>query len=127
MVEEIEWILKQVDKLEDIRNFAVHTPLVLLGNTPWERQVLDSFFPHQDNVVPDLTMGNRRAMNASERKGLVAEFRWARVAALVLRNYSMSIDRALRDARFPWPERPSLPNRGQKKTPQSRQRRAQTK
>lgn len=118
-VEDITWILKETDKLEETRNTAVHSPLWWIGDKSLIFQALMG--ASATPVIPDVTMGNRRAVFlAKAKKDLLKEFRWARDASLTLRNFTISVDRALTSEHGSWPRRPSLPNRGQKKTPQGR-------
>jgi hypothetical protein len=118
LAEEVTWILQRADSLEDARNDAVHSPLLLLGST----KVTQAIFG--DMVIPDLMHGNPRSMKLA-RKDLLIEFRWCRDTSLVLRDFASqtSGSLALGVAVFPWPDRPSLPNRGLKKTPRSAQSR----
>jgi hypothetical protein len=121
MVSDISWILDRTNDLEDLRNDGVHAPLVVLGDTrnaasPSRFLGLTGAF-----VMPALALRNIRA-NKLHKKDLLKEFRYCRDATLVLRDFVVRIDTALSRS-GPWPNRPSLPNRGQKKAPQVRHRR----
>jgi hypothetical protein len=119
MVDDIEWILTKADALEDKRNNAVHSPLILTGN---QLAVLMGYAP----VVPDKLLENPRAMKLA-KTDLLDEFKWCFQCTLVLRDYAALIERALTASGTQWPDRPSLPSRKQKKTLQLRNRQSQKK
>jgi hypothetical protein len=109
LMEEVLWIINRADSLEDTRNDAIHAPLVVLRKP----HVLALYSGNRDSmVIPDAFLRNTRAAKLRE-KNLLAEFRWCRNCALILRDYAIAIYTALDPpvARFPWPDRPSLPNR----------------
>jgi hypothetical protein len=108
LAEDVTWLLDEADKLEDARNDAIHSPLTTF--TP-------DNFGSIDHIAPSLAFDNRRAMKLA-RKDLLTEFRWCRDASLVLRDFAEQIYEAVA-ARTAWPDRPSLPNRGQKKRRQN--------
>ena len=100
---EVHWINVEATKIEDIRNDALHSPL--WGYQRGEKETI---------IIPVAGLGHRRAKKLQEAKrGLLAEFRYCRDAALILTDYVKDIEEFL-GARGPrtWPERPSLPNRG---------------
>jgi len=117
--DDVLWLLGEVDKLEDARNTAIHSPLLLkvddsrlaVGNITVNLGV--------PSVVPNLWLKNSRAMKL-EQKDLLTEFRWCRDASMVLRDYALMLEYATMPEECPWPDRPSLPNRGQKRTRRSR-------
>lgn len=122
---DIGWILDQADKIEDIRNNAVHTPLI----DNFNEFDISPLVPSSDvrrkykwagaRVIPNILMSNRRAVRVAEKHkddDLIAELRWARDASVVLRDFTLRIFWALLYEPAPWPRRPSLPNRGQNKT-----------
>jgi hypothetical protein len=111
MVEDMIWIINKADELENKRNDAVHSPLLLFG-----KGALAPRYPPL--VMPDALLDNRRAINLGQ-KDLLVEFRWCRNATLVLRDFAYAVDRGLTTSGAPWPRRPSLPNRSAKKTPRS--------
>jgi hypothetical protein len=121
LVPDLTWLLNEADKLEDSRNDIVHSPLVFFGN--------DNVFAQQTGqvgrTVPSIAFGNRRALKLA-KKDLLTEFRWCRDASIVLRDFAGEIYEAVA-ACAAWPERPSLPNRGQKKTRQARPPQAHSK
>ena len=113
LADDVTWLLDEADKLEDARNDAIHSPLAsFAADNIWAQ--------HQGiagRIVPSVAFGNRRAMKLA-RKDLLTEFRWCRDASLVLRDFAGEIYQAVA-ARAAWPDKPSLPNRGQKKRRQN--------
>ena len=117
-LEDIKWILSETDKIEEIRNNAVHAPLKMdlrPGVT------VDHFLHGKAFVVaPNVEMKNIRELRLLQKHPgqitLLKEVRWARDASALLRDFTQRIVWALTDDEHPWPRRPSLPNRGQKKT-----------
>ena len=92
---DLTWILSEANKLEDIRNNAVHTPLRWIGDSPIVRAFMSA---HDVEVYPSVSLGNQRAVKLAKqnlRKDLVRQFRWARDASLVLRDFTILIHRAL--------------------------------
>lgn len=106
------WILQEVDSLEDARNTAIHSPLVYFE---W---LVDTNNPSKGTILPNLIYGNERAFKLA-RKDMLTEFRWCRDTALVFRDFVELINTCLSFGveLNPWPDRPSLPNRGQKTKP----------
>lgn len=114
-VSDIVWLINQSTALEDTRNSIVHTPLWRVGlarsEGPW--------------IKPVHIHGHKRALKMSLKPDLLSEFNWCRDTALVLRDYAIKLEAALHPhqvRRAPWPNRPSLPNRGQKKRTAVRRR-----
>lgn len=103
LLEEIHWINGQANSIEDARDDALHSPLWGSGK----------------QVIPLSGLGHTRAkklMEAEAKRGLLAEFRWCRDASLVLTDYVKSIEGHVSGrSQKPWPQRPSLPNRGRTK------------
>jgi hypothetical protein len=103
LIEDISWICAQADVVEEARNNALHSPLFGLRS------------PEDFAVVPITGLGHIRAQKLSrelsQRKGLLAEFRWCRDAAHILNKFSSDLDLALRDSQNPWPDRPEWPIR----------------
>lgn len=114
--EEIKWLNGQARAISDARDDALHSPL-------WA-----SFSP-EEPVIPMTGLGHIRAQKlAAAKRGLLAEFRWCRDAALALTDYVRDIDRLLTNDPLPllsWPDRPRLPNRGDTKNDR-RHRRTRT-
>jgi hypothetical protein len=98
LLDDVTWICKQADALEDTRNTALHSPL---WGSQWQSET---------RIQPLLGLGHVRAGRLAG-KNLLVEFRWCRDAATVLRNFAMEIDVALSRGSA-WPIRPTLPNRG---------------
>jgi hypothetical protein len=96
--EEIEWICKNADALEDTRNDALHSPL--WGAPRGPRAAV---------VSPAVGLGHVRA-NKLLGKNLLAEFRRCRECSIVLRDYATKLDFAICQGR-PIPARPKLPPR----------------
>ena len=119
--DDMEWLLKEVNSLEDARNNAAHSPLMLISR---KKSLLAAALAHaleQDRVTPESAMGNPRAL-ALAKKDLLTEFEWCRDSALTYRDFVIHINRALWTAGYTWPSRPKLPNRGQKKGRRDRRR-----
>lgn len=104
--EEIDWISGRLQTLEDLRNNAVHSPLISRDSPLWA-----ALGPMPLGVQPNNSGGNTRALQL-EGKDLLREFRYCRDFALVLGDYVAAITNALWSMRKPWPDRPPLPNRG---------------
>jgi hypothetical protein len=98
--EDIEWVCKRADALEDARNDALHSPLWAYQRGP-------------DNIIvmPVTGLGHVRAQKLFD-KHLLSEFRWCRDSAIALTHFAYDIDASLLDYMKPWPDRPQLPNRG---------------
>lgn len=99
-VEDVEWICARANELEEARNNALHSPL-------WAHERIS----HQTIVMPIIGLGHVRAKKLFE-KNLLREYRWCRDASLILTRFAGEIDESLRDWNRPWPDKPSLPNRG---------------
>jgi hypothetical protein len=111
---DLSWILDQADKIEDIRNNAVHTPLLWIGGHPALEQIVAE---HDVAIIPNVLLANKRAVAVAKkdlRSRLVIEYRWGRDASVILRDFSGRIGHAMSIEGAPWPQRPSLPNRGQR-------------
>jgi hypothetical protein len=109
-LDDIEWVLNQADKIEDLRNDALHSPVILLGTKAKARPAPNHYFGHV------------RARKLSERD-FIAEFRRFRATATKLRDFVGRLDLALLN--YPngsWPSRPSLPTRSENKGPRNRRR-----
>jgi hypothetical protein len=96
--EEIEWICKRADALEDSRNDALHSPL---WATPRG--------PSTSIVSPVVGLGHVRA-NKLLGKNLLTEFQWCRECSTLLRDYATELDFAVCRGRA-LPDRPKLPSR----------------
>jgi hypothetical protein len=118
LLDDLTWLLKRADALEDARNDAVHSPLMYIGSARLMREAFGSM------IMPNLLYGNPRGTKLA-KKDLLNEFRWCRDSALALRDFAnlISGSLALGTVALPWPDRPSLPNRGEKKTSRQAQSR----
>jgi hypothetical protein len=106
--EAIFWILNQIEKpLRHQRNNALHAPLMLM------RGVADGAVIHW--VEATLNPQNPRAVPL-QGKNLVDEFKSYAELTRVLSDYASRIANSLRTpGRFPWPEKPPLPQAHKKK------------
>ena len=116
---EIEWILSRLQTLEDLRNNAVHSPLISRDSPLW------AALEKPMGIQPNDSTGNTRALQL-KGKDLLREFRYCRDFSLVLGDYVAAINDALWSKRTPWPDRPPLPSRGDRKSPGSRPRKAES-
>jgi hypothetical protein len=101
---DVKWLVDWVNRVEDARNNAVHSPLAIEGRG---QRIM---------VVPDSSTGHGRAKNlevAMTKRELLAEFRLCRDTACALRDYAWRMYATL-CGEGPWPDRPRLPNRGTK-------------
>jgi hypothetical protein len=109
--DDIIWMLNQLDELEQRRNDVVHSPLAQVRN------MLAVLMGVVDPVVADVLLNNQRARNLAKRQ-LIPDFTWCRDTILIWRDFAASIDRALDGTGASWPDRPSLPIRPPRRTPQ---------
>jgi hypothetical protein len=126
--DDLIWILNQTDSIEEARNNAVHSPLLLHTHGPLTAAMGgDRNRIGKPYVFPDVLLDHPRAKKLSSKNDLLKEFRWCRNATLVLRDFVVLIDFAI-DPHVrgnAWPDRPSLPNRGEKKIPKATRRQSQ--
>jgi hypothetical protein len=118
LADDIKWLIGRSTALEDTRNDVIHAPLVSLHTTV--RTAFDL-----PAVMPNLLLQNSRAGKLARKNSsieLSVDFRWCRDSILLLRDYAISLRLGLTVEGRTWPERPRLPNRGQKKNPPSRTR-----
>jgi hypothetical protein len=92
---EIGWILERATSLEDLRNDAIHAPL--LEET-------------DGKVYAWYQLGNTRAKKLA-KKDLLNEFGWFYDTIIVLREYAAKLERIMWNSSEPVPVRPDLPNR----------------
>lgn len=109
--DDLIWLLRRVTSLEEDRNNAIHSPLRTYDGPIWE------MLGKPRGIAPDDSSGNARAKKLL-KKNLLIEYRYCRDAVIILRDYAEAIQDAWSYPKNPWPERPQLPNRGQKKTHQ---------
>jgi len=97
--EAVKWLVDKATALEDDRNNIVHAPI-------WSSKI-------DEAILPSGTWGNVRALKLQKRNTpLIAEYRYVRDTAIVLRNYAYDVYHALGgDRRFAWPQKPALPSR----------------
>lgn len=127
-IEDVKWILGEASGLEEIRNFAVHSPF-RYGPFKEHEDMADALTALRDGqygVVPNVLMKNKRALEMAakdhSKQEMLRKFRWARDYILVLRDFAMMITMALTFDESPWPRRPDTPNRGQTKRSSPRRR-----
>jgi hypothetical protein len=107
---DIEWLCKQADKVEEARNNTIHSPL--LGVDRGEGNI---------EISPRMSLGHIRAGKIAN-KNILAEFRWCRDAAQCLTLFALAMDRTLMDLTQPWPDRPPWPVRRETNAPKRRRR-----
>jgi hypothetical protein len=103
---DLKWLLDRANELAEERNNAIHAPcsLVIADNTPV--------------IGAPYYAANPRARKLIGRT-LLTEFEWCEQSAETLTRYADMITTALNyPSHYTWPERPRLPTRGPKKTPQ---------
>lgn len=113
MVEDIEWIVHQANVLENSSSDSRHSALAVTCDYFLnERPLVQSWNSNiRLHVMPNVTLENYRARKMADKeiyKKLLDEFRWRRDIAIELRNFSISVDVALSDSLYPWPNRPVL-------------------
>jgi hypothetical protein len=113
MREDLEWLVKEANALEDQRNDAIHSPLFYVDPS------LYGATSTSGKVAPAPWLFNRRASKLIERADLLREFRYCRDAAIVLADYAQQLNTALTNRGAPWPSKPPLPSRPPKATPRS--------
>ena len=112
--EELKWLMDRAQKLAFFRDNAVHAPASLYIGADVEMGA--SFFN-----------GHPRAKNLKGKR-LIEEFEWIEKYDETLSRFAMQVTTSLSFAeRYPWPDRPVLPNRGQKNIPLSPPRPLRTK
>ena len=100
--DDIKWLLSKVDKLADQRNDAIHAPLALTSSDAFVGvEVMAAYFD-----------GNPRAIKLKD-KDILAELRWYRESAEVLRSYALSLWFSLGHPDRSLPQRPEMPLLGQ--------------
>jgi hypothetical protein len=112
--EDILWLLAEVDKLSEARNNALHASYHFVVQ------------PLPRKMAADTIFRNPRAAKLENRE-LKAEFDWCEQTANELAHFASFISFSLETSLGTWPERPSLPNRGQKKSPKPRRQARQPK
>lgn len=105
--DDIVWLLNEANTLSDKRNNAVHSPLTI--SRRWEYSK-----PVETKVVAQDFFGHPRASRL-RNKDILDEYQWATECADVLGLFASKLTRPLTDESESWPDRPLLPNRGDKK------------
>ena len=134
MEDDLGWLLDRTNAVGKARNDAVHSPLFIPS---WrEKEQAEERGQIVGQVYPNTDFGNPRAL-ALANKDLLTEYRWCRDAAAVLLRFTSQIDFCVSmnliggDGKLPllvpWPDRPRMPNRGQKKRRQRRPLRSSPK
>lgn len=112
---DVLWVLDHCDRLEDLRNDVAHSPFRLeTPFNPFRETFSAAFGGGTTGVLPDTTRKNLRALKIVQKQ-ILAEMKWCRLCSVILRDYSAQIVNALHAVRAPWPHRPSLPVRPEKK------------
>jgi hypothetical protein len=116
LVEEIQWILGNAQKLEENRDNSAHTPVHFSYPNDFTLAELiimrDRAALGTPTVTPQTGFGNIRAQRLkSSDRNLLADHRHARNRILILRDYAMAIDHAWMNKHATWPDRPELPDR----------------
>ena len=93
---EFRWLLKEINKLEDHRNNAVHS-LLMKGDEGIAAGA------HQ--------FGHQRAKRLADKDPL-REFQWLYDSIVTVRDHSAALINCVRDAQHPLPERLKMPSRG---------------
>jgi hypothetical protein len=93
---EIVWCLREIGKLEDLRNNVIHSPV---------------YEDHTGKVVAWHELGNPRAKGLAN-KDLLKEIGWFYDTAVVLRQYCDGLSDCVGRPQKSLSTRPTLPNRG---------------
>jgi hypothetical protein len=108
--DEFTWLFKEIDRLEQMRNQAIHSPLRSFDHPIWR------VFPETDRpegIAPDDLTGNRLAEEL-KGKNLLTHYRATRDDILALRDYADAIEEAWHFGGFKrkaWPRRPTRADR----------------
>lgn len=101
----VSWLVTEADKLSDARNNAVHAPIEAWAS------VID---PSRHTVEPAILHDNPRAKKLRERQDVLSELTWIRETAIQLQQYCAALKYCFPPNDAPLPDKPRLPNRGQK-------------
>jgi hypothetical protein len=107
MQTDIKWLLVKAEKLEDVRNNIIHSPLLDFD------AISAGFLSRNAGIQADDLTKNPRALKLAT-KNLLPEISWCRDMATTLRDYALLIDEVIWDKHEPWPSKPPLPPRGVK-------------
>jgi hypothetical protein len=99
----INWLLSETDKLSERRNNSIHSPFWFV------------IAPGPVRMVPNDFQHNPRAQKL-KGKELLNEFKLNRETAAILADFTHRLTMSVRNKEIAWPDKPSLLNRGQKKS-----------
>jgi hypothetical protein len=120
LADDVTWILREANSLEESRNNLIHAPLGV--DYHWRKDDMSDFAAIP---VPRIYGGNHRALKLME-KDLQAEFIYCRDTAIVLRWFAneVSLHVSVTDPANPerWPKRPPLPTRERQNSRRGRRR-----
>lgn len=117
-VEDIDWLLNQLNPLAGRRNDALHAPLAFFFESTDEEEKVE--------IVPLWFMGNPRAAGL-KGKSLVDEFKWYRDHLMRLADFAEKLHFAMIFSEYSWPEKPQLLSRGQFRSPAPKRRKSKSK
>lgn len=115
---DILWLLKMANSLADQRNDAIHAPYSFIIS------------PSPMKLVPNDFLSHPRAKKLKGKlrdKDIREELRWCSESAETLALFAKRLYMSFRNPEIAWPDRPRLPNRGQKKSPQDQPHRPRQK
>lgn len=125
-LDDIKWLKAESDKLSDSRNDAIHSPAYSMTSKDMQQTYVGPYPPWHP-----------RAHKLQSRKDVLVEIRWCRDVAVTLGEYTLKLASAVASAIRPQnlaeptlmtlPNRPKLPNRGQKSCPRPRSKAARPK
>jgi hypothetical protein len=111
--DDVIWIIEQAHASEDGRNSAIHTPLLLHDHPIWQE------VDEGSGISSFSFRGNTRAKRLKQKDVLV-EYRYHRDKFITLQKFADELLHWRRGT--PWPKRPRLPSRKQRKTRQGQPR-----
>jgi hypothetical protein len=100
--DDVLWLVERIRNLHDARNNAIHAPCSFVVDHEGTEMAASFFTDH------------KRAKNL-RGKSLLVEFDWCEKWTERLSTFSVEIERSLISVNYPWPKRPSQPNRQPKK------------
>ena len=111
------WLVEHANKLADQRNNAIHAPTTMVTMSSGREMVTS---------ISAYINGHPRAHRLWGKR-LLLEFSWCAETADTLSIFTRQATLALRDGLTPWPDRPALPTRGPKTSPQVQPRQPRPK
>jgi hypothetical protein len=111
-----KWLLDHVERLEEDRNNALHSPLI--SRFDFKTRT------YGKEIMAGFGLMNPRALKLDKKGNLLGEFRYCRDVAMALADFAHAMDTALLEPERPWPGTPELPTRGPKTTHPNRRRQA---